>query len=61
MPDYTQLTEAQLEEERLALLTELDRRRDLARIPADIKALAEQFTAAGGDPGELSLGLEGAS
>ena len=56
MADYTQLTDAQLEEERLALLTELDRRRNLARIPADIRALAEQYQAAGGNPEDLSLG-----
>ncbi|MCG7425045.1 hypothetical protein [Kocuria rhizophila] len=57
MPDYTQLTDAQLEEERLALLTELDRRRNLARIPGDIRALAEQYEAAGGNPEDLSLGV----
>lgn len=56
MPDYTQLTDAQLEEQRLALLTELDRRRDLARIPADIRALAEQYEAAGGNPEDLTIG-----
>lgn len=57
--DYTQLTDAQIEEERLALMGELERRRNLARIPTDIRALAEQYEAAGGDPAELAAELGG--
>ena len=56
--DYPKLTDAQLEEERLALMTELERRRNLARIPTDIRALAEQYDAAGGDPAELVAEIE---
>lgn len=57
--DYTPLTDAQLEEERLALMGELERRRNLARIPTDIRALVEQHEAAGGDPTELMAELGG--
>ncbi|WP_431695599.1 hypothetical protein [Kocuria rhizophila] len=54
-PDYSHLTEEELEENRLAILSELEKRQALRRIPEDIKALADQYQAAGGDPEELSI------
>lgn len=57
--DYKSLTDAQLEEERLALIGELERRRNLQRIPADIKEMMSQYEAAGGDPAELAAELGG--
>ncbi|PBB08490.1 hypothetical protein CKW39_09015 [Kocuria sp. WRN011] len=57
--DYSKLTDAQLEQTRVALMSELERRRNLARIPTDIRALAEQYEAAGGDPAELAVELGG--
>lgn len=55
--EYSKLTDAQLEQTRVALMSELERRRNLARIPTDIRALAEQYEAAGGDPAELAAEL----
>lgn len=57
--EYSKLTDAQLEQTRVALMSELERRRNLARIPADVRSLMEQYEAAGGDPAELTAELGG--
>lgn len=61
MTDYTTFTDAQIEEERLALMGELERRRNLERIPEDIKEMMAQYRAAGGDPAVLASELEESS
>lgn len=54
-PDCKAMPDAELEELRVAVLEEQFRRRNLERIPQDIKELMEQYEAAGGDPGELPV------
>lgn len=60
-PDYSTLTQTELEDHRLAILTELEKRQALARIPQDIQALADQYQAVGGNPDDLAIGAAGAS
>ena len=51
--DYKSLTDEQLDEARTAILTEQERRANLAQIPATIQELAAKYTDGGGDREEL--------
>lgn len=51
--DYKKLTDEQLDEERTAILTEQERRANLARIPEQVTALADKYAEGGGDREEL--------
>ena len=51
--DYKSLTDEQLESERVAILTEQERRANLAQIPATIQELAAKYTEGGGDREDL--------
>lgn len=42
---------------RLAVLAELERRANLAAIPAQVSQLAQTYTAAGGDPANLTAAI----
>ncbi|WP_157156268.1 hypothetical protein [Diaminobutyricimonas sp. LJ205] len=52
--DYTTLTNEQLEQARLDVLNEQERRANLAAIPDAVAQLAQTYTAAGGNPADLS-------
>lgn len=47
--DYKSLTDEQLDEARIAILVEQERRANLAQIPATIAELAAKYTDGGGD------------
>ena len=51
--DYKNLTDEQLDEARTAILIELERRANLAQIPATIQELAAKYKEGGGDREEL--------
>ena len=51
--DYKNLTDEELDEARTAILTEQERRANLAQIPATIQELAAKYTEGGGDREEL--------
>ena len=51
--DYKSLTDEQLDEARQKILTEQERRANLAQIPATIQELATKYTEGGGDREEL--------
>ena len=51
--DYKTLTDEQLDEARTAILTEQERRANLAQIPATISELATKYAEDGGDREEL--------
>ena len=51
--DYKTLTDEQLDEARTAILTEQERRANLAQIPATISELATKYAEGGGDREEL--------
>ena len=51
--DYKSFTDEQLDEARQAVLTEQERRANLAQIPATIQELAAKYTDGGGDREEL--------
>lgn len=51
--DFTTLTDQQLDEYRVAVLAEQERRDNLAQIPDQISELREKYVAGGGDPGDL--------
>ena len=53
MTDFRNLTDAQLEDARTAILTEQERRANLAQIPATIQELAAKYKEGGGDQNEL--------
>ncbi|WP_177243879.1 hypothetical protein [Microbacterium sp. AR7-10] len=55
--DITTLTDAELDQHRLDVLNEMERRANLAAIPAQVTALAQTYTAAGGDPADLTAAL----
>ena len=55
--DLTTLTDDELDQHRLDVLNEQERRANLAAIPAQVTALAQTYTAAGGDPGDLTAAL----
>lgn len=52
--DLTTLSDADLAAHLEAVLTERDRRAQLATIPATVAQLAVQYVTGGGDPGVLS-------
>ena len=51
--DLTTLTDEQLDELRVAILTEQERRANLAQIPATISELAAKYKEGGGAQSEL--------
>ena len=51
--DYKTLTDEQLDEARTAILTEQERRANLAHIPEQVTALAAKYAEGGGDREEL--------
>lgn len=53
MIDLSTLTDEQLDEQRVAILTEQERRQRMAMIPDQIKGLADQYEAGGGSRQEL--------
>lgn len=55
--DITTLTDAELDQHRLEVLNEIERRANLAAIPTQVAALAQTYTAAGGDPADLTAAL----
>ena len=56
--DLTTLTDAELEQHRIDVLTEIERRSNLAAIPAQVATLAAQYVAAGGEQAELAAAIE---
>ena len=53
MIDLSTLTDEQLDEQRVAILAEQERRANLAQIPATIQELAAKYKEGGGDREEL--------
>lgn len=53
--DLTALSDEDLEQTRMAVLIEQDRRRNLARIPSQIRELSTAFLDGGGQLDELTL------
>lgn len=53
MNDLSTLTDEQLEEQRVAILTEQENRQRMSAIPDQIKDLADQYEAGGGSRQEL--------
>lgn len=51
--DYKELTDEQLEETRIEILIEQERRSNLSRIPEAIQELADKYEEDGGDRDEL--------
>ena len=51
--DYKTLTDEQLEEARIAILIEQERRANIEQIPATIQDLATKYTEGGGSREEL--------
>lgn len=51
--DLSTLTDEQLDARRIAVLTEQERRRNLAQLPDALAAMARDAAAAGCDPDEL--------
>ncbi len=51
--DLTTLDDEQLEEHRLAVLAEQERRANLATIPETVAELARTYAAGGGNPADL--------
>lgn len=51
--DLTTLTDEQLDAERIAILTEQERRANLAAIPTQIADLSRAYQQGGGDPDVL--------
>lgn len=51
--DLTTLTDDELEQHRLDVLTEQERRAALATIPSTVADLARTYAAGGGDPDDL--------
>lgn len=51
--DYKELTDAQLDDARKAILIEQERRANLSQIPAAIQELADKYEEDGGDREEL--------
>lgn len=56
--ELTTLTDEQLEEHRVSLLAELDRRNKLRDIPNDIRKLAQDFESLGGSRTDLIAKIE---
>ncbi|MGX9349393.1 hypothetical protein [Microbacterium sp. KNMS] len=55
MDDLTTLTDTELDELRIAVQTERERREALATIPGQIIDLAARYVDGGGDPAALAL------
>ncbi|MGP6170635.1 hypothetical protein ACTU6V_05440 [Microbacterium sp. A204] len=55
--DLTELTDEDLDQHRLDVLNELERRANLAAIPSQVAQLAQTYTAAGGNPADLEAAL----
>lgn len=56
--DLRALTDEELDNLRRAVLTEQERRANLASIPATVAELARTYTAGGGDPAALASAIE---
>lgn len=56
--DIRSLSDDELDQLRLEVLTEQERRANLATIPGQITALVKQYAAGGGDPSTLTLNPE---
>lgn len=54
--DLTKLTDEELDEHRIAVLCEQERRANLAQIPTQISELREKYIDGGGDPADLAQG-----
>lgn len=57
--DLTTLTDDELDQHRLDVLNELERRANLAAIPSQVTQLAQTYTTAGGDPADLAAAIGG--
>ncbi|WP_067428584.1 hypothetical protein [Nocardioides jensenii] len=57
--DLQALTDEDLEQHRLDVLNELERRSRLAQIPSTITQLATQFVESGGDRADLTAAIDG--
>lgn len=55
--DLKTLTDEELQQHRVAVLTECERRQQLAEIPEQINDLARTYTAGGGDPATLAAAI----
>jgi hypothetical protein len=58
MMDLKTLTDDELEQYRIDVLTEQERRANLAAIPAQVAQLAQTYAAGGGDPAVLVQALD---
>ena len=47
--DLRELNDEELEQHRISVLTEIERRHNLAMIPQQVEGLVEKFAAGGGD------------
>lgn len=56
MTPLEDMTTEELDEHRREVLTEIERRQKLETIPAEIDALKDQYTAAGGNVADLNTG-----
>lgn len=58
--DLATLSDEELEQHYLAVLTEQERRQALATIPGQVAALSARFVDGGGDPAEIIAAVGGA-
>lgn len=56
MTDLRDMSDDELDQHRRDVLKEIERRKKLEAIPAEIDALRNQYTAAGGDLADLNTG-----
>ena len=56
MTDLRDMTDDELDHHRRDVLKEIERRQKLEAIPAEIDALRDQYTAAGGNLADLNTG-----
>lgn len=56
MTDLRDMTDDDLDDHRRDVLKEIERRKRLTEIPAEIDALKDQYTAAGGNVADLNKG-----
>ncbi|MBB3041238.1 hypothetical protein [Nocardioides soli] len=59
MDDLTTLTDNDLDQLRIDVTNELERRQRLASAPAQVADIARRYTDDGGDPTDLATALEG--
>jgi hypothetical protein len=57
--DYTTLTDEELDEHRIMVLSEQERRARLAAAPEQARVLAAAYEADGGDPADLVAAIRG--